>query len=204
MVLKRAQESTCSRERYKAAFGAVWFVLLVCDLLVWVWLVVLGFGVFVGVVWVFFFPWGFREWAGVDSEADDLHEHPFAERAAALMTPLLCVQQDGLHCSRGDLQPCCLAVSVHLLLLLEQAPLLRVELSPGHPAARGDCHLPLWLRCSLGWPLASEPCRYVWSLPLTRVLVMRGGHLWFCYRWSGGADCFCCLFSYVYVFEAGF
>lgn len=106
------------------------------------------------------------------------------------MTPLLCVQQDGFHCSRGDLQPCRLAVSVHLLLLPEQAPFLRVELSLGHPAARGDCHLPLWLRCSLGWPLASEPCRYVWSLTLTRVLVMQCGHLWFCYRWSGGLIAF--------------
>lgn len=53
-MLKRAQESTCSWEGYKAAFGAVWFVLLVCVLVVWVWLVVLVFGVFVVVVWVFF------------------------------------------------------------------------------------------------------------------------------------------------------
>lgn len=97
----------------------------------------------------------------------------------------LCVQQDGFHRSRGDLQLSRLAVSVCLLLLLEQGPFLRVELSLGHPAAWGDCHLPLWLCCALGWSLASDPCRYVWSLTLTRVVVMQWGHLWFCYRWRG-------------------
>lgn len=92
-----------------------------------------------------------------------------------LTTLFLCLQQDGVHRSRGGVQPGGLAVPVCRLLPLARAPLPRVELPLGHPAARGGCHLPLGLRCASGWALASDPRRYVWSLTLTHILVIRWG-----------------------------
>lgn len=90
------------------------------------------------------------------------------EHRPPLTALFLSVQQDAPHRPRGARQPPGLAVPLCCFLPLEQAPLPRVELPPGHPAARGHRHLPVRVHRPLGRPLASEPCRCVWGLTLPR------------------------------------
>ncbi|XP_051494624.1 TLC domain-containing protein 5 isoform X2 [Apus apus] len=94
--------------------------------------------------------------------------------------------EDGSRGSGGELQPGGLAAPLRLLLPLQPAPFLRVELPLGHPAAWAGCHLPLGLHRTPGWPLAPDPCRMLFPLPLRvacSLLVWLSLYAWFCRRY---------------------